>query len=332
MHSLIYDHIMRVPTPPELKFRPIEKADLPGVCLLHNHAESFDGVPRVFSLDELTEEYNNESVTPRTDTRLATIGNELVAYAFTYHLPSEEKEERCYIFGQVDPAWRRNGIGTSLMTWGIERATVQLRSTGRTLPRFIRTDTYETAESTTALFESLGMLPIRYNDNLLRPLTDLPARATVEGITIVAWPEDRNEEIRNEKNAAFADHWGSTPTSVESWHEDVHGSTSRPDLSFVAIDSNDKIVAHCLNNRYESDDELLGRKDGWIGSVGTLREFRGQGIASSLISHSLHAFAEAGLTHASLSVDSENPSGAAQLYRSLGFELDNRTITHQLVV
>lgn len=323
---------MRTPSPQELHLRPIKETDQPAVCRLHNLSESFDGVPRVLSLDELTEELSDEHVVLETDTRLATINDELVGYAYTFHLPSEEKEERCYIFGEVDPAWRGNGIGTALMKFGIERATLQLRSSARTLPRFIRTDTYETVESATALFQSLDMLPVRYNDNLLRPLTDLPTRAVVEGVTIVPWPEGRDDEIRNEKNAAFADHWGSTPTNADSWHQDVHGSTSRPDLSFIAIDSNDQVVAHCLNNRYESDDELLGRQDGWIGNLGTLREFRGQGIASSLIAHSLHAFAEAGMTHASLSVDSENPSGAAHLYRSLGFELDNRTITHQLVV
>jgi ribosomal protein S18 acetylase RimI-like enzyme len=48
-----------------------------------------------------------------------------------------------------------------------------------------------------------------------------------------------------------------------------------------------------------------------------------------LIAHALHAFAEAGLTHASIEVDSENPTGAARLYRSLGFEPRQRTITFE---
>ena len=51
-----------------------------------------------------------------------------------------------------------------------------------------------------------------------------------------------------------------------------------------------------------------------------------------MIAHSLHAFAAADLTHASIGVDSENPTGAARLYRSLGFERAQRSITHQLVV
>lgn len=323
---------MRVLTPPGLRLRPVEKADLPDVCQLHNLSEASDDVPRVLSFEELCEELDDEHVVLETDTLLAIIDSELVGYAYTYYLPSEEKEERCFIFGQVDPAWRRKGIGTALMKWGIERATTQLRSSGRTLPRFIRTDTYEMVESATALLESLDMSPIRYHDNLLRPLTGLPMRGSIEGITIIPWPEGRDEEIRNEKNAAFTDHWGSTPTSVSSWRQHVHGSTSRSDLSFIALDTDNNVVGHCLNNRYESDDEMLRRLDGWIGSLGTLREFRGRGIASSLIAHSLHAFANAGLTHASIGVDSENPTGAAQLYNSLGFEPDHSSITYQLEI
>jgi len=35
-------------------------------------------------------------------------------------------------------------------------------------------------------------------------------------------------------------------------------------------------------------------------------------------------------THASIGVDSENPSGAARLYRNLGFLPCQRVITHQI--
>jgi ribosomal protein S18 acetylase RimI-like enzyme len=112
----------------------------------------------------------------------------------------------------------------------------------------------------------------------------------------------------------------------------VHGYGSRPDLSFVVLDDRDRVVAHCMNKRFESDDDLIGRSDGWIDSLGTLREHRGKGIASALVAHSLHAFAAAGLTHASIGVDSENPSGAAQLYRRLGFQPQQRSITYEIAL
>jgi ribosomal protein S18 acetylase RimI-like enzyme len=151
-------------------------------------------------------------------------------------------------------------------------------------------------------------------------------------VRIVPWPIDRDEEIRTEKNIAFADHWGSTPTEPARWAQMVRGHGSRPDLSFVALDADDRVVGHCLNARHPVDDDLLGRRDGWIDSLGTLPDFRGRGVASALVQHSLHAFAADGCTHASIEVDSENPTGAAQLYRRLGFELEQRSITHEIAL
>ena len=69
-----------------------------------------------------------------------------------------------------------------------------------------------------------------------------------------------------------------------------------------------------------------------IDQLGTLAPFRGRGLASQLIVASLHAFAADGLTHASIGVDSESPTGAARLYRQLGFEPVQRAIDYEIVV
>lgn len=315
-----------------LHLRPVGRSDFAEVLALHLHAEEFDRVPRVMTLDELEEELDDEHVSLATDTRLAVVDGVPVGYLYTYHLPSEVKNERCYLFGAVSPTHRGQGIGRALMEWGISRATEQLKSSGRSLPRFIRAEAYDHMAAAHRLFARLGMQPVRYHDELLRPLTDLPAPASPDGVRIVPWPTDRDEEIRLAKDAAFADHWGSTPTPPEHWVQQVRGVGARPDLSFIALDTADRVVAHCLNKRFEADDDLIGRRDAWIDNLGTLAEWRGKGLASALIAHSLQAFAAAGLTHASIGVDSENPTGAARLYRALGFEPLHRSITHELAL
>jgi ribosomal protein S18 acetylase RimI-like enzyme len=281
-------------------------------------------------LDEMEEELDDEHVSLANDVRLALVDGELAGYAYTFHLPSELREERCYVFGEVDPAFRRRGVGTSLMRWGIERAEQQLRSSGRSLPRYIRADSYDFIDGAHRLFAHVGMRVVRYTDELLRPLTDLPPLTQPNGARVIPWPEGRDEEIRVAKNEAFADHWGSTPTAASHWEQMVHGYGSRPDLSFIAVDADDRVIGHCLDKRFPSDDELLGRRAAWIDNLGTLREWRGKGVASALIAHALHAFAAADCTHASIAVDSENPTGAAQLYRRLGFLPEHRTITHEI--
>jgi ribosomal protein S18 acetylase RimI-like enzyme len=315
-----------------IDLRPLRADDLPAVCALHNRSEAHDGVPRVLPLEELQEELDDVHIVFATDTRLALVDGQLAGYAYTTHLPSEVKEERCYVFGEVDPAFRRRGVGRALLEWGVDRGSQQLRSSGRALPRYLRVDSYDYIVGAQVLFERAGFVPVRWFEELLRPLTDLPPTIEIDGLRIVPWDHRRSDEIRNEKNTSFLDHWGSTPASPELWRQHVEGFGARHDLSFIALDDHDRVVAHCFNTRYPEDDALIGRRDGWIDSLGTLPEWRGRGVGSALIARSLHAFAADGLTHASIGVDSDNPSGAARLYRNLGFEPQQRSVTWQIVV
>ncbi len=312
--------------------RPMCADDLEAVVGLQCRADTYDERPVVTTIDEMREELDDEHVVLATDVRLAEADGELVGYLYAYHLPSEVMLERCYLFGAVDPAHRGRGIGRTLMAWGIERATEQLRSSTSALPKVIRVDALAERDDTHRLFGRMGFTPVRWFEELLRPLDELPERRVVDGISIVAWPHDRDDEIRAVKNTAFADHWGATPTSEYHWQQMVHGYGSRPDLSVVAIDASGAVVAHCLCKRYPADDELLGRRDGWIDNLGTLPEWRGRGVASALIVEALHRFAAEGISHASIGVDADSPTGAARLYRSLGFEPHRRSITHEIVL
>ena len=325
-----------------ISLRPIGADDLHAVWQLHVRSEAHDGVPRVFVEEELEEELDDDEVVLATDTRLALVDGRPVGYAYTRWFPSPVRLERAYVFGQVDPEFRGLGVGRELLAWGVARAEEQLRSSGSDLPKVIRVDSYDYIDSAHRLYARAGFTPVRWFEELLRPLDDLPARTTIDGIRIEPWDAARDEEIRLVKNESFADHWGSTPISEESWESLVHGFGGRPDLSFIAIDEalidddpvagDGAVVGFCLAHRYEADDEAIGRRDGWIEQLGTLAAYRGRGIASALLVESLHAFVAAGLSHASIGVDGDSPTGAARLYRSLGFEPRQRSITHEIAL
>jgi ribosomal protein S18 acetylase RimI-like enzyme len=125
------------------------------------------------------------------------------------------------------------------------------------------------------------------------------------------------------------DHWGSTPTSEEGWQQLVHGSTARLDQSFFALDQNEKIVGVLLSHRYESDDEILGKRIGWIDKLATLSEHRKKSVGKSLITHALATYKCDGLTHGALDVDTENPTGAYGLYTAVGFSTFRGKVTYE---
>jgi ribosomal protein S18 acetylase RimI-like enzyme len=54
--------------------------------------------------------------------------------------------------------------------------------------------------------------------------------------------------------------------------------------------------------------------------VSVRRPWRRRGLARALLASSLVAARQAGHTGAALGVDSDSPTGATDLYRSLGFE------------
>jgi GNAT superfamily N-acetyltransferase len=317
-----------------IDLRPLTRDDLPAVCALHNRSELFDGVQRKLTLDELEEELDDDQIVLATDTRLALLDGEPAGYAYTILMPSSERLERCYVEGETDPVHRRKGVGSALMEWAVARGTEQLRTTGNPVEKYLRVDSYDFIETSHRLYARFGFEPVRWFEELLRPLTDLPPPPAVRGVRVEPWPAGHDEEtLRVVKNTAFADHWGSTPTTPTNWHQHLHGQGSRPDLSFVAVDdATGEPVAVCINHRYPSDDEVVGRSDGWIMTLGTLAPWRGRGVASALVIASLHAFAAAGLTHASIGVDGDSPTGAARLYRSLGFEHVHRSITSQISI
>jgi len=314
-------------------YRAATLADAPAICELVVRSERHDGVPRVLEPAELIEELTGESVDLGERSLVAHVDGTIVGYVIVHHKRAEVVEQRCHLEGTVDPAFRGQGIGSALVEFGIDRARAALVAIDDDLPKFIRLAGYDYIGSIQRLAARTGFTPVRYFDELLRPLTDLPERRTVEGLRILLWPTDRDEEIRSAKNTAFLDHWGSVPTPAAAWHDQLHGYSGRADLSFIAVDARtDEVVAMLVTSRYEADDALLGRSDGWIQTLGTLRDWRGKGVGSALIIEALHAYRAAGLTHASIGVDSENPSGAARLYRNLGFEPRQRMVTHQIEV
>lgn len=313
-----------------ITYRPLRESEYPDLAGLLNEASIVDGRAQHQTADEIREEFVSHPVDLASHTLSAWCGDQLVGALYAYYLPSNIREVRCYLFGTVRPNWRANGIGRRLMEWGLERGTELLQGSGNDLPKYIRVDSSRTNTSSIRLFERFGLEPIRYFADLRAELNGLmPATRSTFGFRIVPWDLARNEEARAVKNAAFMDHWGSTPTLPEWWTTQTSGFGSRPDWSYFAVNDDDQIVGHLITHRFENDDSLLGAKYAWIENIGTLAAWRGKGVATQLITTALTKYREVGMQFAALGVDSANPTGAYRLYESLGFQPWREFVSYQ---
>ena len=219
-------------------------------------------------------------------------------------------------------------IGTRLIEWGFERARMQLLARDNDLPKYLRMDAAPSEDDKRTIMGRLGMAPVRYFDTMTRPLSEPLPEIVTDGFEVLAWDQDRSEEIRMVSTTAFADHWGTAGIDKESWDAWMKQESIRLDLSFIAVDGL-AVIAYSANARHKGDTEVHGRHEAWFDSLGTLRERRGRGVATALITASMRAMAAAGFESAGLVVDSANPTGAHGLYTRLGFKVAFRSTMYQ---
>ena len=117
----------------------------------------------------------------------------------------------------------------------------------------------------------------------------------------------------------------------DSFRHLIERNAIRLDLSFQAV-AGSEVVGYALNGFFPDDEQVTGRREGWVRSLGVKRAWRGRGVASALLENSFNAFLDAGLTHSMLGVDTENTTGAFGLYEGLGYEVLHGTVITQLEV
>lgn len=314
-----------------MDIRPLTVEDAPAVADLINRHERFWQLPVATPASEVEEDFNEPFVDPELDTRGYWLDGALVAYGLVFHRPSGAREERATLDGTVDPDYRGQGIGRHLLGWQIERARESLASRDPSLPWYIRTWAFDWVEDSFRLYRRLGLNPVRYMKEMIRPLDAPLVPRSPDGVEIVPWDRSFDEGTRGALNEAFADHWGSTQMDEESFRHRLERTATRLDLSFLAI-ADGEVVGYALNGYHPDDEKVTGRREGWVESLGVKRAWRGRGVASALLETSFNAFLDAAMTHSMLGVDSENPTGAFGLYESLGYEALHGSVISQLEV
>lgn len=138
----------------------------------------------------------------------------------------------------------------------------------------------------------------------------------VPGITIRAVRFDDEADTRlvhDIKEASFAEHWGSVPESYETFLSRWRAVAGfDPALWFLA-ELDGRPVGILLASRRKAHEEAL-----FVNALGTLAQARGRGVGTALLHHAFEVARAEGYRQVSLGVDSDNPTGAPQLYRRAG--------------
>jgi mycothiol synthase len=299
---------------------PLTADDVADAAGLLEVAEAADDTGEHWSADDLTEWWVNPLFDlARDSVAVRSAEGDLVAWATTLALPTFRDAFRITLEARVHPAWRGRGIGRALLAWQLARGREVHAERHPESPAVLSVEVYTSMRSLAGLVRRAGLTEERWYFVMERPLTALPDVAAVEGVQLVPFTWDRDEEVRRAHNAAFTEHHGSAERDEVTWRTLFTGQRAfRPDLSFLAL-ADDAVVAYVLGYVFQADTAAKGYQEVGLGQIGVVPSARGRGLAKATIAAVLRAAAEQGCRTAGLQVDSENVTGALGLYEGLGF-------------
>lgn len=266
---------------------------------------------------------------PARDVVLAELDGRVVGVAGQDWIDTRDGQWREYrLWGAVDPAHRRRGIGTALLADN-ERRARQL-SAGHAVDRARAFVAFASDGRPDAkLLHGSGYEVVRWFFDMVRPtLESVEAVPLPDGIEIRPVTDDQHVRIWRANREAFRDHWGGSDESEAAMHRFFADPDTDFSLWLIAW-AGDEIAGGVMNGIYPSENEALGIRRGWLDSVFTRRNWRRRGLARALIARSLVLLRERGMTSAALGVDAANPSGALGLYESLGFAVHDRFLAYR---
>jgi mycothiol synthase len=305
-----------------LTLRPLSAPDdYPAMVDIFNAACRADGVESSETLDSLTSYYAHLSNTdPERDVVIAEIEGSPVGYGrVTWWAPYEGPPvyfSVCFIH----PEWRGHRIGTLIFAHN-EARLVEIAAGHDPGPKMLESYITETDLGGEALLLQNGYEPFTYDANMVRPnLDDIPDAPLPTGLEIRPVNEDQVRAIWEADQDAYKDHAGASPPTTEDYERFLDFPHRDTTLWKVAWDGDE--VAGQVKSYIDLDENAqFGRLRGYTEEISTGRAWRRRGVARALIAASLHELAARGMDEAALSVHTENPNGAFQLYESMGFQV-----------
>jgi mycothiol synthase len=303
-------------------------ADYPHLARIITASARGEGDERVETAEGIASGYDHlVRCDPERDLLVAEVEGSPVAYSRVWW--DDEADGRIYKFVCfVDPVVGGRGIGTTLLAWNEARLGEIARDHDVGV-KFVQAFIGDANAAATALVRGAGYEAGTYMAEMVRPsVDDLPDHQLPEGLEIRLVREEDIRTIWEADMEAFKDHWGYVePTEAEYERFRAYPYLD-PMLWKIAWD--DEGVAGQVKSFIDTaQNEEHGRKRGWTEQISTARRWRRKGVAKALIVESIRELAARGMTEVALGVHTENPTGAYQLYESLGYEITRTWTTYR---
>ena len=306
--------------------------DLEPLVALINESDEYDQLERATTVEQMEHEMTWPNYCPETDCFLARKNGWLVGYAdFFLRKGTDGADSIFYTWGMVHPRWRRLGVGRRLMEALYRRAMEYLPEI-ESGPAYLQANTRDVEEDRRALFEDMGLEPVRYFVNMVRPIDNgLPPVEMPDGFRLRPFDLARDlETVWCVDVESFKDHWGFTSFPLAEFEHLVQEPHFRPELWLLAEEeATGRVVGIGLNKIDPDWIAQTGRQEGYVSILGVLREYRQKGLGTALLAQSLHTLRQAGMDAAHLGADAENLTGAVRIYERLGFRVRKTSMVYR---
>jgi GNAT superfamily N-acetyltransferase len=321
------------PSSPRLVFRGFRgEEDYPAMSAIIEGSKEADGVEWTQSVEDVARTYRHlVNCDADRDLLFVEVRGEVVGYGRVWWQQEAEGTRLYQHFVHLLPQWRDTGIRRAMLQQNERRLRQIAAGHPDDGPRLLQCWASDTEDHWRNLLEREGYSPVRYGFSMVRPdLEEIPDLPLPEGLEVRPVPAERVQSVWRAAREAFRDHWGYSEDewSCEHWKEWQESPTYSPALWQVAW-AGDEVAGMVLNFINEEENGEYGRLRGYTETICVRRPWRRQGVAKALIARSLQVLKGQGMTEAALGVDADNPNGALQLYKGMGFRVVKEFTTYR---
>lgn len=299
------------------------EGDLQAIATFLNLCETVDQLGHYYSVSELRCELSEPGFDPEQDVRLWTDETgQLIAYAQMW-IPRHSEQSMTadgFLWFCVHPTARGWELEPNILAWGEVRIGQVGRS--RHLPARLHSSCRDSQGDRLLLLQNCGFVCERCFLRMERSLTEpIPMPRFPAGFTLSQSQGQQDRLARLDLyNQAFSDHWNFYPATIEELIHEETDENHQPELELLAIAPDGSYAAFCCCEIKREDNAQRGCWEGWIGVLGTRREFRRQGLGRAMLLAGLQKLRLERMEVAKLGVDTENVNLALGLYESVGFQ------------